>query len=159
MGDSVMHPFKPVSDEHSRILILGTMPSVQSRKDGFYYGHPRNRFWLVLAGCFGRPVPQSVEDKMSLLLDNGIAIWDVLAACKITGSDDASIQKPVCNDIASFIEGRPIAKILCNGKKAYNLCRHLELPVPIYYVPSTSPANAAWGLERLTDAWKPELRI
>ena len=156
---SVTHPFEPVANEHSRILILGTMPSVQSRKDGFYYAHPRNRFWLVVAGCLGQPAPQTVEEKTQLLLDNGIAIWDVLAACEITGSDDASIHKPVCNDIAAFVESRPIAKILCNGKKAYSLCQNLELAVPIHYVPSTSPANAAWDIGRLTAAWKSELRI
>jgi len=153
----VMHPFEPIANVFSRILILGTMPSAQSRKAEFYYAHPRNRFWLVLAGCLGLHAPQSVEDKVKLLLDNGIAIWDVLAACEITGSDDATIKKPVYNDIAGFANGRPIEKILCNGKKAYGLCQHLKLSIPIYYVPSTSPANATWGLERLIEAWKPEL--
>jgi len=133
------------------------MPSVLSRKAGFYYSHPRNRFWPVLAGCFGQQIPQSIEDKIKLLRQNYIALWDVLAACEIIGSDDASIQKPVYNDIATFINDRPITKILCNGKKAYSFCQHLELSIPIIYVPSTSPANAAWGIEMLIEAWKPNM--
>jgi len=153
----IAHPFKPISNERSHTLILGTMPSVQSRKAGFYYSHPRNRFWLVLARCLGQKPPESVADKKKLLLQNGIAIWDVLAACEIIGSDDASIQKPIYNDIATLVSSRPITKILCNGKKAYSFCRHLDLPIPVIYVPSTSPANAAWGIERLIDVWKPEL--
>ena len=157
--NSVTHPFEPISNKHSRILILGTMPSVQSRKDGFYYAHPRNRFWMVVAGCFGQQLPLSIEDKVKLLLDNGIALWDVLAACEITGSDDSSIQRPIYNDIASFVKDRPVAKILCNGKKAFSFCQELELPVPVYRLPSTSPANAAWGVDWLIEAWKSELRV
>ena len=102
-------------------------------------------------------MPQSIADKIQLLLENSIAIWDVLAACEITGSDDASIKKPEYNDIAAFINDKPIEKILCNGKKAYGFCKHLSLPVPIIYMPSTSPANAAWGIERLTEMWQSEL--
>ena len=153
----VVHPFAPIADERSRILILGTMPSVQSRKAVFYYSHPRNRFWQVLAECFGQPAPQSVEEKTRLLLVNGVALWDVLASCEISGSDDSSIKKPVYNDIAAFIGGRGIEKILCNGRKAYDFCRCFDLPIPVLYMPSTSPANAAWGAERLIQAWKPEL--
>jgi hypoxanthine-DNA glycosylase len=155
--DSTVHSFEPISNEFSRILILGTMPSVQSRKANFYYSHPRNRFWPILAECFRQQVPQSIEDKMKLLLENGIALWDVLASCEIHGSDDSTIRKPVYNDIATFVSGRPIGKILCNGKKAYGFCLHLNLSVPILYLPSTSPANAAWSMERLTEAWKAEL--
>lgn len=155
----IVHPFDPVSNEFSRVLILGTMPSVQSRKSNFYYSHPRNRFWQMLAICCGRPTPQSAEDKTRLLLSNGFALWDVLAACEISGSDDASIRKPVCNDIAAFISGKTIEKILCNGKKAYTFCRRLDLPVPVICMPATSPANAAWSLERLVDVWKPELSV
>lgn len=102
-------------------------------------------------------MPQSIEDKKKLLLENGIAIWDVLAECEIVGSDDSTIRKPVYNDISAFISGTSIEKILCNGKKSYDLCRHLDLDVPVIYVPSTSPANAAWSIDRLIDAWKPEL--
>jgi len=130
---------------------------VQSRKAAFYYAHPRNRFWSVIAGCFNQPTPQSIEAKTKLLLQNHIAIWDVLAACEITGSDDSSIRKPVYNDIATLISDTAIKKILCNGKKAYDLCQHLDIAIPIVYVPSTSPANAAWGIEKLINTWQPEL--
>jgi len=153
----VIHSFKSIANKSSHTLILGTMPSVESRKANFYYSHPRNRFWLVLAECFSQQIPQSIEDKVTLLLENRIALWDVLASCEITGSDDSSIRKPVYNDIATFISDKPITKILCNGKKAYNLCCYLDLSIPIIYVPSTSPANAAWSIERLIKSWKPEL--
>ena len=153
-----VHSFDPISNEHSNILILGTMPSVQSRESGFYYAHPRNRFWTVLARSFGQPAPASVEEKTQLLLSNGIALWDVLASCEITGSDDSSIREPFYNDIAVFVGGKSIQKILCNGKKAYNLYhRQFDLPIPVISMPSTSPANAAWSAERLTEAWKPEI--
>ena len=151
------HSFEPVSNGFSRVLILGTMPSVQSREAGFYYAHPRNRFWPMLAGCFGFELPQTIEDKKKLLLKTGIALWDVLATCEIDGSDDSTIRNPVYNDIAGFIDGKPIVKIICNGRKAYGYCRDLKLSMPVVYLPSTSPANAAWSLERLVGAWKAEL--
>jgi len=154
---SIDHPFKPISNKHSRILILGTMPSIQSRKSNFYYAHPRNRFWPVLAACLKQQIPQSTEDKTNLLLKNNIALWDVLASCEISGSDDSTIQKPIFNDIATFISTRPISKIICNGKKSYSLCQQLNLNIPISYTPSTSPANAAWNIERLINAWKLQL--
>ena len=153
----VVHPFEPISNQHSRILILGTMPSVQSRKADFYYSHPRNRFWQMIAMCLSQPVPKSIEEKTKLLLLNEIALWDVLASCEISGSDDASIRNPIYNDIATLTNGKPIQKILCNGKTAHKFCNKLELPVPLLYMPSTSPANASWNLERLTEAWKLEL--
>jgi len=133
------------------------MPSVQSRKINFYYSHPRNRFWPVIAACFGQDAPQSIEDKKKFALENGIAIWDVLETCEIIGSADSTIKKPVYNDIAALVSRRPITKILCNGKKAYSLCQQFELPAPIIYVPSTSPANAAWSINRLVEAWQQAL--
>jgi len=154
---AVVLTFEPVFNELSRVLILGTIPSVQSRKEGFYYSHPRNRFWPVLAGCFDWQIPRSIEDKTKLLLENGVAVWDVLAACEIYGSDDATIRKPAYNDIAALVKDKPIEKILCNGKKAYGFCGCLDLPVPVRYVPSTSPANAAWSMERLMEVWKLEI--
>ena len=157
INNSVVHPFSPISNEFSRILILGTMPGVQSRKTDFYYAHPRNRFWQIIAICCGRQVPQSTAEKTNLLLLNGIALWDILAGCEISGSDDSSILNPIFNDIAKFIIEKPIQKILCNGKKAYSFCNKLDLPVPLLCMPSTSPANAAWSLERLTEAWNSEL--
>jgi len=156
-NNSVVHPFDSISNEFSRILILGTMPSVQSRKANFYYSHPRNRFWQMIATCYDHQLSQSAEEKTKFLLLNGIALWDVLASCEILGSDDSSIRRPVYNDIATFIKGKPIQKILCNGKKAYDFCNQLDISVPILCMPSTSPANAAWNLERLTETWKSEL--
>ncbi|MCL1831458.1 MAG: DNA-deoxyinosine glycosylase [Oscillospiraceae bacterium] len=149
--------FNPIFDKHSHILILGTMPSVKSREVGFYYSHPHNRFWKVLAECFGESIPQSIEDKTQLILANKIALWDVLASCEIKGSDDSSIRKPIYNGIAEFISEKPIEKILCNGTKAYKLCISLDFSLPVLHMPSTSPANASWSLERLTETWKSEL--
>ena len=151
--------FGPIADEQSRILILGTMPSVESRKARFYYAHPRNRFWRVIADSFGQPLPQSVEEKTRLLLANRIALWDVLDSCEISGSDDSSIREPIYNGIEALISGKPIEKILCNGTKAYKLCLKSELPVPVLCMPSTSPANAAWSIERLAAVWRPALTI
>ena len=156
-GHSVTHPFAPIVNEHSRILILGTMPSVQSREVGFYYAHPRNRFWPVLAACLEQPTPVTIEDKTRLLLANGVALWDVLASCEISASDDSSIRNPVCNNIAALISDKPIQKILCNGRKAYDYCRFLDLSLPVLCLPSTSPANAVWNMARLTAAWKLEI--
>jgi len=133
------------------------MPSAASRKAGFYYAHPRNRFWQVLASSFEQSIPGSVADKTILILKNGIALWDVLESCEISGSDDSSICNPVFNDISAFITGRPIRKILCNGNTAYKFCRKIKLDLPAFYLPSTSPANAAWSLERLIEDWKAEL--
>jgi hypoxanthine-DNA glycosylase len=156
--ESVVHPFAPIGGERSRVLILGTMPSVQSRKAAFYYGHPRNRFWHMVSACLNEPPPNSVAEKTRLLLDNGIALWDVLASCEITASDDSSIHQPICNDIAAFIDGKPIAKILCNGRKAFQLYeRYRAARLPVVCMPSTSPANAAWGIERLIEAWRAEI--
>jgi len=149
--------FSPVADERSRILILGTMPGAESRKAGFYYAHPRNRFWQVIAAICDRPLPQSVDDKTRLILDNHLALWDVLESCEITNSADSSIRNPVYNDISAFIRSRPIEKILCNGAKAYEFCKKLELPLRVLRMPSTSPANAAWSLERLRAVWMSQL--
>ena len=150
--------FPPVSGEQPRILILGSMPSVRSREEGFYYAHPRNRFWQVIAACFESEVPQTVEEKKRLLFANGIALWDVVACCEIHASDDSSIRNPVGNNIAELVDGSSIQKILCNGQKAYQLyCRLNDLSIPAVSMPSTSPANAVWSLDRLINMWKTEL--
>jgi hypoxanthine-DNA glycosylase len=148
--------FPPIFNQKSRILILGTMPSVKSREAGFYYSHPQNRFWRVLAASFEKPLPQSAEEKTQLLLANKIALWDVLASCEITDSDDSTIRNPVYNDISGFINKTKIEKVLCNGKKAYKLYLNLKLSLPVLCMPSTSPANAAWSAERLIEVWKSE---
>ena len=152
------HEFAPVYDEHSRILILGTFPSVKSREQHFYYGHPQNRFWKVLASLTRWPqIPQTIEEKKQMLLQNGIAIWDVIQSCDIAGSSDSSIKNVVPSDIGSILKNSGIKRIYANGNMAKKLYEKYILPeigVPIIGLPSTSPANAAYSLERLKESWK-----
>lgn len=153
----IEHPFEPVWDVHSHVLVLGTFPSVKSRENSFYYGHPQNRFWQVLALLFHESVPASVAEKRALLLRHGVALWDVLASCDITGSSDGSIRNPIPNDIVSLLRKAPIQKVFANGQAASSLYRKYCLPntgVDAIPLPSTSPANAAWSVERLALAWQ-----
>lgn len=152
----LVHPFEPVYDEKSEILILGTFPSVKSRQSDFYYGHPQNRFWRVLARLTGEEVPKSVEEKRSLLLRQGIALWDVLQSCDIRGSSDSSIRNAEPTDIRRILEAAEIRAIYANGGKAAQLYRkyqQTQLDIPIVTLPSTSPANASWSLDRLCGEW------
>ena len=152
----VVHPFEPVVSPDSRILILGSLPSVKSREEGFYYGHPRNRFWPMLAGVYGEAVPADIEVRKALVLWHGLALWDVIAACDIDGSSDASVRNAVPVDIALVMEAAPTERIICNGALAGKLYRqHLQpiTGVEAIVLPSTSPANAAWSQERLAEAW------
>ena len=151
-----VHSIDPVYDEKSEVLILGSFPSVRSRETGFFYGHPQNRFWKVTAAVMGCPVPRTVEEKKRFLLGNRLALWDVLKSCGIRGSSDASITDAVPNDLTPLLEGSRIARIFCNGSASYALYEKFLLPltgIRAEKLPSTSPANAAWSLERLTDAW------
>lgn len=151
------HPFPPVYDEHARILILGSFPSVKSREQGFFYGHPQNRFWRVLAAVFGEEVPKTVPERRAFLLRCGVALWDVLAACEIKGSADASIRQAEPNDLAMILARAPIRAIYANGQTAGDLYRRFDEPKLLrsaVVLPSTSPANAAWTLDRLIEAWK-----
>ena len=151
------HPFSPVCDEHARILILGSFPSVKSREQGFFYGHPQNRFWQVLSAVFGEEVPMTVPERRAFLLRCGVALWDVLAACEIKGSADASIRQAEPNDLAMILAKAPIRAIYANGQTAGNLYHKFDEPKlmrPAVVLPSTSPANAAWSLDRLIEAWK-----
>ena len=153
----IVHPFTPVWDERSRVLVLGTFPSVKSRENAFYYGHPQNRFWRVLAILLQETEPQSVADKRALLLRHGVALWDVLASCDITGSADGSIRRPVPNDIAGLLAQAPIRQVFANGQAAAALYRRWCEPqtgLPITALPSTSPANAAWSVARLAQGWR-----
>ena len=157
----IAHPFAPVWDAQARALVLGTFPSVRSRENAFYYGHPQNRFWRMLAMLYAQPEPMTVAEKTTFLIQNRIALWDVLASCDITGSADQSIRQPVPNDIAGLLAQSPGMQVFANGQMAAALYRrHIEpcCGVPIQPLPSTSPANAAWSLARLLDAWQP-LRI
>lgn len=151
------HTFDPVYDENSRVLILGSFPSVKSREQGFYYAHPQNRFWRVIADITGEEPPQTVEDKKSLLLRRNIALWDVAYCCEINGSSDSSMRNVRPNDIAALLENTQITRIFANGKTAAKLYEKLVAPktgLPITCLPSTSPANAAFSLERLREEWK-----
>lgn len=151
------HEFEPVYDEHSEVLILGTFPSVKSRENQFYYGHPQNRFWKVIAALTESEVPQTIEEKKKLLLENHIAIWDVIAQCDIAGSSDSSIKNVVPADIGGVLKNSNIKKIYANGNTAKKLYDRYVLPkvqIEIAGLPSTSPANAGYSLERLVESWK-----
>ena len=151
-----VHTLSPFVPAGAETLILGSFPSVRSRETGFYYGHKQNRFWRVLAAVFDSPCPADTEEKKALLAENGIALWDVIAACEIAGSSDASIQNVLPNDIAGLLEKTKIRRIFLNGKTAENLYKRYIAPVvdiPAIVLPSTSPANAAFDLARLTSAW------
>lgn len=155
MGEAI-HNIPPVYNENSRILILGSFPSVKSREGQFFYHHPQNRFWKVLAGVLGCETPGSIKEKREMLLTHGVAVWDVIASCEITGSSDSSIKNAVPNDVGQILEVADIQAVFCNGQTAYRLYRkYLEprMGRPATILPSTSPANAAWSLDRLTEAW------
>ena len=153
----IIHPIAPVYDEHSRILILGSFPSVRSREEMFFYGHPQNRFWQVLASIFACDVPATVEEKKNFLLSHHIALWDVIASCEITGSADSSIKNVIPNDLSVILDHADIRAIFVNGKiaeKYYNKYLREKVKRDAICLPSTSPANAAWRLQKLTEAWQ-----
>lgn len=153
----VVHPFEPAFDGGSRVLILGSLPSPDSRRSGFYYGHARNRFWPVLAALTNRPIPQSVDQKRALLAFSGIALYDVIAACEICGASDASVKNAVAADLSPVFQQARIRAVFTNGKTAHALYqRHQKekWAVPEFCLPSTSPANAAWSFERLLEAYR-----
>ena len=153
----IVHGFAPVFDARSRVLILGSLPSVLSRENAFYYGNPHNRFWRVTAAVFGCVVPQSIGEKTGMLLDNGVALWDVIAECDIAGSSDATIRNVVPNDLSRILDVCDIQTIFANGKTAEAIFNRYQKPLcgrEIVPLPSTSPANAAWSVERLTEAWQ-----
>ena len=156
MKTRIVHPFPPLYDENARILILGSFPSVKSREQMFFYGHPQNRFWKVMAALLQCPVLQSIPDKREMLLSHGIALWDSIGQCDITGSSDASIENVVPNDLSPIFAAAQIRQVFCNGKKSQEMYAKYCQPrtgMPAVCLPSTSPANAAWSLERLTTAW------
>ncbi len=155
----IVHPFKPIFDKNSRVLILGSFPSVKSREEMFYYGNPQNRFWKVLARIFETKEPKTVSGKQAFLIQHKIALWDVLSSCTVDGSADNSIKNAKINDLDIIFNEADIEMIFLNGKTAEKYfkkyvkekggaarCDYLCLP-------STSPANAAWNLERLKEEW------
>ncbi len=177
--------FGPLYDKHARVLILGSFPSVKSREAKFYYGHPQNRFWRILRALddpavmeevlAGQPVDiksLTVEDKTALAKRLHFALWDTIESCLITGSSDASIRDVCVNDMSVILEAAPIRKIACNGAASYDLfvkhalpelqayCKARRIPVPeIIKLPSSSPANAAWSLKKLVQAWQEALAV
>lgn len=153
---TVTHEIQPVFDSRSRVLLLGTMPSPASREQGFYYGHPQNRFWRVIAAIFDEPAPRAIEEKRDMLLRHHIALWDVLASCEIEGASDASIRDAQPNDLARIFDAADIRAVFATGTKAGELYRKLIEPtlgVPCTTLPSTSPANAKMKLADLVDAY------
>lgn len=152
----LVHPVEALFNENSKILILGTFPSVKSREAKFFYGHPQNRFWRVMARLCDADIPQTVENKKNLILDNHFALWDVIHSCDVEGSADSSIKNVVPNDISVILKNSKVSRIFVNGKMAESLYKkYLEKETGITAVclPSTSPANASWSEDRLTEYW------
>ena len=152
----ITHEFEPIFDERSRILILGTLPSVKSREGQFYYHHPQNRFWKVLAGVLGQETPGTIEEKTDFLHQNHIALWDVIGSCEISGSSDSSIRQVVPNDLSEIFAAAPIQAVFRNGSTSYQYYRkntQAKTGFEAVQLPSTSPANATWALDRLTKSW------
>lgn len=153
----LVHPVEALFNENSKILILGTFPSVKSREAKFFYSHPQNRFWRVMARLCDADIPQTVENKKNLILDNHFALWDVIHSCDVEGSADSSIKNVVPNDISVILKNSKVSRIFVNGKKAESLYKkYLEKETGITAVclPSTSPANALWSEDRLTEYWR-----
>ena len=156
----ITHEFEPIFDERSRVLILGTLPSVKSREGQFYYHHPQNRFWKVLAKICKTEPPATIAEKKAMLLEHGIAIWDVVQSCDIIGSSDSSIKNVTPADLSVILRQASVKTIFLNGGKAWDLyqkyCAGMT-ELPAVKLPSTSPANAAWSLEKLVTVWEEEL--
>ena len=154
--ETVTHPIPPLFDASSRILILGSFPSVKSREGLFFYHHPQNRFWKGLAGVLEEPVPGSIEEKKIFLLKHRIALWDVIASCTIEGSSDSTIKNVVPNDLSGILSAADISRIFCNGGASFQYYKKSQEPRTgraAVRLPSTSPANAAWSLDRLIREW------
>lgn len=153
----IIHPIPPLYGKESKTLILGSFPSVKSREAEFFYGHPQNRFWAVIAAVFNSEKPETIEKKKELILSNKLALWDVIAQCEITGSSDSSIKDVTANDLSVILKNSKVDKIFVNGKTAekyYNKYTYPKTGIKAVCLPSTSPANAAWSIEQLVDAWK-----
>jgi len=157
MTEHILHPIPPTYDQNSRVLILGSFPSVKSREMMYFYAHPQNRFWKVLATLFHEEVPMTVPERRAFLLEHRIAVWDSIGSCSITGSSDSSIRDVVPNDLTPILAAAPIEKICCNGRKSWEMYHRYIEPVSgieAVCLPSTSPANAACRLEDLILSWK-----
>ena len=159
--EHIIHPIPPYYDKESSILILGSFPSVKSREQQFFYGHPQNRFWKVIAHVFDDALPDTIDEKKTFLKRHHIALWDVIGACDIKGSSDSSIENATPNDLSGILDTARIDGIFVNGKTAekyYIKYTERETGIKAVCLPSTSPANAAWNIEKLVDTWRKEIR-
>lgn len=153
----IVHPVEALFDKNSEVLILGTFPSVKSREDKFFYAHPKNRFWRVMARLCDSAVPETIDDKKRLMLNNNFALWDVIHSCDVEGSADSSIKNVVPNDISEILQHSKVSRIFVNGRKAESLYKKYIEPntgIKAVCLPSTSPANASWSEDRLAEYWK-----
>ena len=154
---TVIHPFPPLYNGDSATLILGSFPSVKSREVNFFYGHPQNRFWRVISEIYSEKLPESIEEKKAIILNNRLALWDSIHSCTITGSSDSSVKDVVPNDIGEIIAGSKIDRVFCNGALSHKMYMKYIFPtvgIEAVRLPSTSPANAAYSLQRLVSEWK-----
>ncbi len=153
----IQHPFPPLFNADSSVLILGSFPSVKSREALFFYGHPQNRFWRVIAALHGESVPQTIEEKKRLILSHSLALWDSIASCDIAGSSDASIRNAVPTDLSEILRNSRVSRIYCNGAQSHRIYCKYQLArtgIEAVRLPSTSPANAACSFEQLLEAWR-----
>lgn len=157
MSERIIHPFEALYNENSKVLILGSFPSVKSREVSFFYGHPRNRFWKVIPALFGEEEPVTIEKKKELILRRNLALWDSIHSCEITGSSDSSVKNVAPNDISGIIGNSKVSKVFCNGALSHKMYMKYIFPdtkIEAVKLPSTSPANAAYSLDKLIDEWK-----
>ncbi len=153
----IIHPIPPLFNSESKTLILGSFPSVKSREAAFFYGHPQNRFWSVAATVLGYPKPETIEEKKKMILENHLAMWDVIESCEIEGSADSTIRNVTANNLSLILKNSKVDRIIVNGKTAekyYIKYTYPQTGIKAICLPSTSPANAAWSIERLVEAWK-----
>ena len=157
MKETIIHPFNPIYDKDSKVLVLGSIPSPKSRELGFYYGHPQNRFWKVLSKVYDEPIPNTIAEKKTFVLKHHIALWDVVHSCEIVGASDSSIRNVVSNDIENLLLKTNIKYIITTGKKAdslYQKYTYKKTNIKSICLPSTSPANCAFKEERLIERYK-----
>jgi hypoxanthine-DNA glycosylase len=157
MTKRLIHPVPPIFDKDSQMLILGSFPSVKSREGEFFYHHPQNRFWRLISEIYNEKLPETIDEKRQLLISNNIALWDVVQSCEIIGSADSSIRNVIPNDISPILSKANIRRIYANGGTAYRLYKryiYKDIGREIILLPSTSPANASYSLERLIEAWR-----
>ena len=153
----IIHPIPPLYDAESKILILGSFPSIKSREAMFFYGHPQTRFWPLLARLSGEDVPTSIEEKKSLVLRHRVALWDSIHSCTIVGSSDSSVRDVVPNDLSVILDNSKVERIYCNGALSHKMYTKYIYPttgITAVKLPSTSPANAAFNMDRLEKEWQ-----